>query len=70
MNVAGPYLTPSEQVFLNGEKFAQKGGPFGKVRLMHLDQEVNATQLVQMALAAAFLINEQTGTLRLELRQK
>jgi hypothetical protein len=70
MSVPESFLTPSEQVFLNGEKFAQKGGLFGKVRLMHIDLEVNVTQLAQMAVAAAFLINEQTGTLRLELRQK
>ncbi len=70
MSNPNPYLTPSEQVFLNGEEFAQKGGPFGRMHLMHLDQEVNGAQLAQMAVAAAFLINEQTGTLRLELRQK
>ena len=64
------YLTPSEHVYLNGEKFAPKAGIFGKTRLMHMDFDANVTQLVQAIFAAAFLTLEQQGTLRLEIRPK
>src|SRR5512135_2417894 len=70
MSVPGSYLTPSELVYLNGEKFAQKAGVFNKIKLMHLDLSVNDAQLVQKVVAAAFLVNEQVGTLRLEVRAK
>ncbi len=70
MSVSDLHLTPSELVYLNGEKFAQKAGVFNKIKLMHLDMSVNDTQLVQMTVAAAFLANEQAGTLRLELKSK
>ncbi len=70
MNIPGATLTPSELVYLNGEKFAQKAGVFNKIKLMHLDQSINDAQLVQMTAAAAFLANEQAGAVRLELRSK
>jgi hypothetical protein len=70
MSVSNASLTPSEMVFLNGDQFAQKAGLFNKVKLMHTDLSVDGVQLVQMAAAAAFLANEQAGTLRLELRAK
>jgi hypothetical protein len=70
MNTIPPYLTPSELVYLNGEKFAQKAGVFNKTRLVHLDLDVSAAPLAQAVLAAAFLTMEQQGTLRLEVRQK
>ncbi len=70
MSVPESVLTPSELVYLNGEKFAQKAGIFNKIKLMHVDLSVNDAQLVQMAFAAAFLANEQAGTVRLELRSK
>ena len=70
MSAADAYLTPSELIYLNGEKFAQKAGVFNKVQLMHIDLGVNLIQLVQMVVASAFLANEQAGTLRLELRAK
>ncbi len=70
MDIPGSKLTPSELVYLNGEKFAQKAGVFNKIKLMHMDLSVNDAQLVQMAVAAAFLANEQAGTVRLELRSK
>jgi hypothetical protein len=65
-----PYLTPSEQVYLNGEKFASKGGVFNKTRLMHIDLQVDTKQLAQAVIAAAFAALEQQGTLRLEFHQK
>jgi hypothetical protein len=64
------YLTPSEQVYLNGEKFAAKAGVFNKTRLMHSDYQVDPTQLAQAVIAAAFITLEQQGTLRLEFRQQ
>ncbi len=67
---APAYLTPSEQVYLNGEKFAPKGGIFNKTRLMHIDFQVDCPQLAQAAMAAAFITLEQQRTLRLEFRQK
>ncbi len=70
MNDPESYLTPSELVYLNGEKFAQKAGVFNKIKLMHVDLSVNDAQLVQMTVAAAFLANEQAGSVRLELRSK
>jgi len=64
------YLTPSEHVYLNGEKFAAKAGVFNKTRLMHTDVQVDIKQLAQAVLAAAFITLEQQGTLRLEFHQK
>jgi len=64
------YLTPSEHVYLNGEKFAAKGGVFNKTRLMHIDLQVDTKQLAQAVIAAAFITLEQQGTLKLEFRQK
>jgi len=70
MDAIPAFLTPSEHVYLNGEKFAPKAGIFGKTRLMHMDFDANATTLVQAIFAAAFLTLEQQGTLRLEIRPK
>ena len=70
MNTPTTYLTPSELVYLNGEKFAPKAGVFGRTRLLHMEFDVNVTSLVQAMLAATFLTLEQQGTLRLEIRPK
>jgi hypothetical protein len=70
MEVSSKQLSPSELVLLNGEKFAAKAGVFNKVRLLHLDQDVDMVSLAQVCLATAFLANEQAGALRLEIRQK
>jgi hypothetical protein len=70
MNTTPAYLTPSEQVYLNGEKFAPKGGVFNTTQLIHMDYKVNEAPLAQALVAAAFLTLEQQGTLRLEIRQK
>jgi hypothetical protein len=67
---APAYLTPSELVYLNCEKFAEKGGVFNKTHLMHIDFQVDARQLAQAAVAAAFLTLQQQGTLRLEFHEK
>ncbi len=63
-------LTASEQVFLQGEKFAGKGGLLNKYRLMHNGIEVSQSELVTNMVAAAFLASEKAGATRLELRQK
>lgn len=56
-------FAPSELIVLQGEKFATplKGG----LKLLHLDQRVNSTELGRAVLAAAVLANEQQGTIRL-----
>ena len=63
------FLTPSEQVYLNGEKFAQKVR-IGNTRLLHNDQDVGLVQLVISILRVAFFTQEQYRTLRLEVRKK
>jgi hypothetical protein len=70
MNTTPAYLTPSELVYLNGEKFAPKGGVFNTTRLFHLDSSVGSAPLAQAVVAAAFLTLEQQGTLCMEVRQK
>jgi len=70
MDATPAYLTPSEHVYLNGEKFAAKAGIFGKTRLMHMEFDANVIQLVQAIFAASFLTLEQQGTLKLEIRPK
>lgn len=63
-------LTPSEQVFLQGERFASKGGLVNRIKLMHVDQDVSVSELVQAMFAAAFLSCEKMGAIRLEIRPK
>lgn len=63
-------LSASEMVYLQGDKFAQKAGIFNKVKLLHIDQDVNVNELVMNMLAAAFLWAEESGAVRLEIRQK
>jgi hypothetical protein len=70
MNTPPAYLTPSELIYLNGEKFVPKGGVFNTTRLIHMDFSVGAAPLAQAVIAAAFLTLEQQKTLRLEIRQK
>lgn len=65
-----PFLTASEQVYLQGEKFANKAGFLNKHKLMHTDEQVSLPDLVTTVLAAAFLADEKAGALRLEVRQK
>ncbi len=63
-------LSASEMVYLQGEKFAPKAGIFNKIKLLHVDQDVNVNELVMNMLAAAFLWAEESGAVRLEIRQK
>lgn len=63
-------LSASEMVYLQGEKFSPKAGVFNKIKLLHVDQDVNVNELVMNLLAAAFLWAEESGAVRLEIRQK
>ncbi len=63
------YLTPSELVYLNGEKFAQKVR-LGNTKLLHNDQDVGLVQLVVAILRAGLFTQEQYRTLKLEVRKK
>jgi len=62
-------LTPSELVLLSGEQFANKVLA-GNIKLLHSEASVSVSQLGQAMLAAAFLVNEKSGTTKLEIRQK
>ena len=70
INQNSPYLTTSEQVYLQGEKFAEKGGLLNKYKLMHTDEQVSLSDLVSKVVAAAFLSGEKAGAIRLEIRKK
>jgi hypothetical protein len=63
------FLTPSELVYLNGEKFARKVR-LGNTRLLHNDQDVGIVELVIAILRVALFTQEQYRTLRLEVRKK
>ena len=69
-NETSASLTASEQVYLQGEKFAEKGGFLNKYKLMHIDEQVSLSDLVTQVVAAAFLASEKAGAIRLEARQK
>ena len=62
-------LTPSDLVLLNGEQFAQGRSWAERIELINIDAAVDAKQLGQTMLAAAFLANEQAGAIRLEVHQ-
>ena len=63
------FLTPSEVVFLNGEKFAKKV-TLGNIELMHTDAKVSQTDLGLAILMAAVLADEQVGAFRLETQER
>lgn len=70
INQNSPYLTASEQVYLQGEKFAEKGVFLNKYKLMHTDEQVSLSDLVTKVVAAACLASEKAGAIRLEVRKK
>lgn len=59
-------LTPSELVLLNGEAFAPRAGLADRLPLLDSEAVVTATSLIRTIFALAFLVNEQTGALRLQ----
>jgi hypothetical protein len=61
-------LTPSELVYLNGEKYSPKKALINNTKLVHIDQSVATNELVNAMLCAAFLANELEGTLRFAVR--
>ncbi|HWQ31263.1 MAG TPA: hypothetical protein VNQ79_00145 [Blastocatellia bacterium] len=62
---AAPFA-PSELIYLNGEKYAQPGGMLtAKVKLLHAETKVSASELGQAILAATVLAGEQSGGIRL-----
>ncbi len=63
-------LSPSELALLNGERFAPKGTLMDKTGLLHMALDVSAKHLARTLLLVAVLANEQTGSVRLEVRQK
>lgn len=70
MKTTPSFLTPSEHVYLHGEKFSPKSGFLGKTRLLHMEYDVKSVELVQAMISAAFLTLDLQGTLRLEMRAK
>lgn len=62
-------LTPSERVYLNGERFAKKVLA-GNVELLHVDAKVSMAQLGEAMFAAALLASEAIGAIQLEVREK
>jgi hypothetical protein len=61
-------LTPSELVYLNGEKYSPKKALINNTKLVHIDQNVATNELVNAMLSIAFLASEQEGAIRLAVR--
>jgi len=69
-NAANAALTPSEVVCLNGSQFAPKGGFGDRYQLLGEDLEVSKKQLGVQIYAAAFASNMESGSVRLDVREK
>jgi hypothetical protein len=63
-------LTPSEIVYLEGDRFAPPGGTFSGYRLAGSGASVSKRELAQQVYAAAFLAAEKAGALHLAVRPK
>jgi hypothetical protein len=61
-------LTPSELIYLNGEKYSPKKALINNTKLIHNEQNVATNELVHAMLCAAFLASEQEGAVRLAVR--
>lgn len=62
-------LTPSERVLLFGDHFSKPAGMLGYSEIvLSSGNKVDADALATSMVAAAFLANEQSGALRLDLR--
>ncbi|MHB1356154.1 MAG: hypothetical protein ACYCZF_09290 [Anaerolineae bacterium] len=61
-------LTPSELVYLNGEKYSPKKALINNSKLMHTDQSVATNELINAMLCIAFLASEQEGAILLAVR--
>jgi len=63
-------FTPSERVFLFGDRFAKPAGMLGHGEVvLSSGAKVGADELAVNAIAAAYLACEQAGAVRLEIRQ-
>lgn len=60
-------LTPSETVYFHAEEFAREKTLLDAVGLLHTDKKVDASELAEAILAAAFVHTEKAGALRLQL---
>lgn len=58
-------LTPSETVYLHAEEFAREKTLLDAVGLLHTDKKVDASELAEAILAAAFIHAEEAGAIRL-----
>ena len=61
-------LTPSELIYLSGEKYSPKKALINNTKLMHIDLSVATNELVHAMLCIAFLASEQEGAIRLVVR--
>lgn len=61
-------LTPSELIYLNGEKYAPKKAIINNTRLMHVAIDVATKELANAMIVIAFLASEQEGAIRLTVR--
>lgn len=59
-------LTPSELIYLNGEKYAKKHF-VNNIKLMHMDLSVSSDELAHAMLSSAFLACEAEGVLNLQV---
>lgn len=58
-------LTPSETVYFHAEDFAREKKLLDAVALLHTDRKVDASELVEAILAAAFIHAEDAGAIRI-----
>lgn len=67
---AEEYLTPSETVLLQGDRFARRDTirTIGEKLLLDESTKVDATELAETALAAAVLANVEAGAMSVELQ--
>lgn len=63
-------FTPSEYMFLNGEKFSPSSEGAESVFLLCSDTHVNGPQLAMLLVMGAILANESEGALAIDLQSK
>lgn len=70
MGLTGFSFTPSEYVFLNGDKFALKAEGSDSLALLCSDASVSGYQLAVNLILAAILANESEGALEISIQEK
>ena len=63
-------FTPSEYVFLNGDKFSPKADGSSSLALLCSDASVDGHQLAVNLILAAILANESEGALEVSIQEK